>query len=160
VAFEADPRIAAIARRNLAAAGLTDVTVIAAAASTTEGTVQFNTEGGDSGRMAAGPLAITVPAVRLRDWLDRPIDLLKMDIEGAEVDVLVECADRLDTVKRIVLEYHSFVDRPQHLGTLMGVLEEIGFRLTMKHEYASKHPLVSIDAAIGMDLRLNIYGVR
>ncbi len=54
-----------------------------------------------------------VRTVRLADYLigDR-IDLLKIDIEGAEVPVLEDCAARLDWVDRVFVEYHSFTDLP------------------------------------------------
>jgi FkbM family methyltransferase len=51
------------------------------------------------------------------------IDLLKMDVEGAEVDVLVGAQRTLALVNRIVLEYHS----EELLEALHGILSEHGF---------------------------------
>ncbi len=56
----------------------------------------------------ASRMTATVGAVRLRDLLTEPVDLLKMDIEGAAVDVLMDCADRLLLIKRLVVEYQFF----------------------------------------------------
>ena len=36
-----------------------------------------------------------VPSVRLRDYLTEPVDFLKMNIEGAEWEVLEDTEDRL-----------------------------------------------------------------
>ena len=124
VAFEADPAIAAIAATNIARPrACDDVTLVRAAAWTSEGTMRFAAEGSDAGRLGDEG-GLEVPTVRLRDWLDRDVDLLKMDIEGAEVDVLLDCADRLDRVGSLVCEYHSFAGRPQRLGEMIGAPRE------------------------------------
>ena len=52
-----------------------------------------------------------MPSLRLRDILDRrerPIDLLKLDIEGAEDAVLADCEPVLDRVGAIVMDLHEF----------------------------------------------------
>ena len=161
VAFEADPAIAAIAEANLAAAGLfPDVTLVRAAAWTEDGTMRFAAEGSDAGRLGDDG-GIEVPTVRLRDWLDRDVDLLKMDIEGAEVEVLLDCADRLDRVERLVCDYHSFAGRPQRLGELLAALEAAGHRVIVTGDMAPEHPLVAVPAdQSGMDMRLNVFAVR
>jgi FkbM family methyltransferase len=160
VCFEADPAIAAIAEANLAAAGLDDVTMVRAAAWTEDGMMRFAAEGSDAGRLGDDG-GLEVPTVRLRDWLDRDVDLLKMDIEGAEVEVLLDCADRLDRVGRLVCEYHSFADRPQRLGELIAALEGAGHRVIVTGDMAPDHPLIDVPAdASGMDMRLNVFAVR
>src|SRR3954471_8590227 len=160
VAFEADPAIAAIAAANLEAAGLGDVELVRAAAWTGAGTMRFAAEGSDAGRLGDDG-SLEVPTVRLRDWLHRDVDLLKMDIEGAEVEVLLDCADRLDRVGRLVCEYHSFAGRPQRLGELIAALESAGHRVIVTGDMAPEHPLVDVPAdASGMDMRLNVFAVR
>jgi FkbM family methyltransferase len=160
VAFEADPAIAAIAAANLEAAGLDDVTLVRAAAWTREGAMRFAAEGSDAGRLGDDG-SVEVPTVRLRDWLARDVDLLKMDIEGAEVEVLLDCADRLHRVRRLVCEYHSFAGRPQRLGELLAALEAAGHRVIVTGDMAPDHPLVDVPAdASGMDMRLNLFAVR
>ena len=53
--------------------------------------------------------ATTVPSVRLRDLLaGEAIDLLKLDIEGAEDAVLADCEPVLDRVGAIVMDLHEF----------------------------------------------------
>src|ERR1051325_5256665 len=52
-AFEADPQLAAICRRNLEGNGSADVEVLASAAWVTVGEVEFVREGADSGAIAA-----------------------------------------------------------------------------------------------------------
>lgn len=50
--------------------------------------------------------ALRVPVVTLASLISQPIDLLKMDIEGAEVEVLKSAQDSLRQVKHIICEFH------------------------------------------------------
>jgi FkbM family methyltransferase len=160
IAFEADPGIADLAEANIAAAGLDGVTLVRAAAWTEAGTMRFSSEGGDAGHLGDEG-GIDVPTVRLRDYLDRDIDLLKMDIEGAEVDVILDCADRLGRVRNLVCEYHSYSGRPQRLGELLAAIEGAGLRVIVQHDMTPSHPLVSVPTdPSGMDMRLNIWAYK
>jgi hypothetical protein len=76
-----------------------------------------------------------VRTVRLRDYLDQPIEFLKLDIEGAEVPVLLDCSDRLEQVEHLFVEYHSFIGLPQPLDCLISILRSAGFRF-----YARNRP--------------------
>ncbi len=78
---------------------------------------------------AGGP-ARTVNAVRLSDFIDRPVQLLKMDIEGAETEVLKELKDsgKLALVSRLLLEYHHHIDRnADSFSGILALLESCGF---------------------------------
>lgn len=132
VAFEADPAIAAVCRRNLARNGAPDVEVIDAAAWTHDGRVGFHVEGGDAGAIVhAVSSATDVRAVRLRDWIERaPIDLLKLDIEGAEAAVLEDCADVLGHVRALVIDLHEFDPAARQSDRIFDVLRRAGFTWT------------------------------
>jgi FkbM family methyltransferase len=132
-AFEADPRLAATCRANLVlAAGDGKVEVQPAAVWTTDGTLDFVCEGTDSGAIAcldepvAGPVT-TVRAIRLRDWLNDPVDLLKLDIEGAELPVLEDCGDRLSNVRAMFVELHESKPGRRQTGALFDLLTAAGF---------------------------------
>jgi FkbM family methyltransferase len=136
-AFEADPRLAAMCARNLASNGHGEVDVEEAAVWTARGTVEFRPDGGDAGRLAAvGSLPnsvprVTVPSVRLRDYLSEPVDLLKLDIEGAELAVLEDCADRLDRVEVVIVEIHEFDPGSRMTPAVLRLLTEAGYRFTL-----------------------------
>lgn len=68
---------------------------------------------------------ITVGGISLNELIDRQIDVLKMDIEGAEYDALFTC-HRLDWVKQITMEYHDGMGR---LGKLCSFLDKQGFEI-------------------------------
>jgi len=132
-AFEADPRLASICRRNLAVnEGTEQVEVKEAAVWTADGTVEFVCEGTDSGAIASldapveGPVT-QVLSVRLRDWLDEPVDLLKLDVEGAELPVLDDCRDRLGNVRAMFVEIHESNPCRRQTGSMFDLLTAAGF---------------------------------
>lgn len=132
-AFEPDPQLASICRGNLAVnSGTGQVEVKEAAVWTADGTVEFICEGTDSGAIASldepvqGPVA-RVPSVRLRDWLDEPVDLLKLDVEGAELPVLDDCRDRLCNVRALCVELHESNPRRRQTGSMFDLLTAVGF---------------------------------
>lgn len=138
-AFEADPAIAALLADNLRANGAADVEVLAGAAWTEAGEITFQADGADAGAVASvsgapGGLAKTVPAVRLADWLARePIDLLKLDIEGAEAAVLADCDAALANVRAILLEVHEFDPGRRRSPEILQRLERAGFAYAVTH---------------------------
>ena len=133
-AYEADPSVAEVLADNLQRNGCADVEVIPAAVWTHNGSVVFRAEGADAGSIdqvagprIAGPTA-AVTSVRLRDDIaSHPIDLLKLDIEGAEADVLADCLPVLDRVSAIVVEVHEFDLARRRLPDVLRVLGEAGY---------------------------------
>ncbi len=132
-AYEADPALYEMTRRNLARNGADDVEVVHAALWIGNGEVTFRAEGSDSGMIdglagvvdAAG---VTVPSIRLRDVLERErIDLLKLDIEGAEDVVLADCEPVLDRVGAIVMDLHEFDPRDRQSPRVYQTLTRAGF---------------------------------
>jgi FkbM family methyltransferase len=162
-AFEADPIICEILRTNVASAGFSGVDVRNRAVWIANEPVDFRTEGGFSGRvpLPGDVLNVTrVDGLRLRDLLDEPVDLLKIDIEGAENQVIIDCADRLRSVSALFVEYHSHQHAPQKLDEILRVLKFSDFRYFIKEAFVPRHPLVGQSVLDGMDLQLNIYGIR
>ena len=69
-----------------------------------------------------------VATVQLSDYINGPIDLLKMDIEGAETSVLKEIEGKAQHIKQVVMEYHGSSINPQNnLENILRMLEEYGF---------------------------------
>jgi FkbM family methyltransferase len=161
VAFEPDPAVFAALERNVRAARVDGVTLVPRALWSSATTLPFHAEGADGGHLApGGAVAAAVSTVRLRDYLDRPVDFLKLDIEGAETEVLCDAADRLGAVARIYVEYHSVVGRAQTLPELLGILRDAGFRLHVQHCAVSPHPFLERRDYHGLDLQLHVFGVR
>jgi FkbM family methyltransferase len=82
-----------------------------------------------AGRTPGGK-AIRVEAVTLSPFVDRPVDLVKMDIEGPETQVLAEMeqAGSLNMVSRLIVEYHHHLTPGDDgLSQILGILERNGF---------------------------------
>jgi FkbM family methyltransferase len=159
-AFEPDPVLAAMLRRNLIRCGANEVEIVEAAVWQEAGSMGFLAGSPDAGRLELAGGGERVRTVRLRDYLGDPVALLKLDIEGAEVEVLRDCADRLALADHVFVEYHSFDGQPQHLDEVVSILTRAGFRLHIRSELASARPFVRRDIHLGMDLQLNIYAFR
>ncbi len=164
IAFEADPNVAALLTENLRQNGFSDISVIAKAVWTQNATIPFAGEGADGGSAVAGKASMQVPAVRLKDYLHGAgrIDLLKMDIEGAEVAVLEDCRGSLGEVQQLFVEYHAYTMQAQRLDTLLTVLQESGFRYFIRSEADRPRPFVNRfnRSTPYMDLQLNIFAYR
>jgi FkbM family methyltransferase len=160
LSFEADPEIAKIAQKNIAAFGFKDVDIQAKVVWTTDNGVEFETEGGTSGRI--GKSSTLFPSVRLKDELQKfdKVDFLKMDIEGAEFEVIRDAQSELFRVDKFFIEYHSIDNTQQKLGDLLNILSENGFRYHIKEAYTTQHPYIERKLQLGMDLQLNIFAYR
>jgi FkbM family methyltransferase len=118
-------------RRN--AVGLEGVRLEQAALGEHDGTLELWTDGTDTvhaGRTARGSSdhTETVPMRRLSPFIDRSVDLLKLDIEGAEGDVLADLvkSGAIARVASIVAEYHHHLCETS-LGRFISILETADF---------------------------------
>lgn len=162
-AFEPDKAIFQILKQNMHAFSLNDVELIEKGVSDKLGSVDFFSDGADGGRIAQGDEKnlIKIETVRLADYLDKPIDMLKIDIEGAELDVLRDCQPLLHNVANLFVEYHSFAKAEQNLSELLDIIKSAGFRYYISQSGTSvKSPFVNRKKDLGMDLQLNVFAFR
>lgn len=165
IAFEPDPKIHAALVHNIKAFGLRDVEAHQSLVWKEDTTMRFVSEGGLSGRLYdeaqdMGKPVIEIPAVSIKKYLQQPVAFLKIDIEGAEYEVLKDCRDSLGNVEHIFVEYHSMSGQPQHLDEILTILSRAGFRYHIHEAYTSPHPYMQVKSLLNMDLQLNIYGYR
>ncbi|GAB3894971.1 FkbM family methyltransferase [Spirosoma agri] len=164
IAFEADPDIGAILDQNLRTNRIEGIEVVNKAVWIDEDGIDFGSGEADSASLFSETNRRRVPSVRLRDYLLREprIDMLKIDIEGAETDVLIDCRDVLTNVRNLFIEYHSYIGHPQSLGTVVQILEENGYRYYVDSNQSRVRPFVNHrykNNAV-MDLQLNIFAYR
>ncbi|HEV7348040.1 FkbM family methyltransferase [Telluribacter sp.] len=164
-AFEAEAGIASLLRGNLQTNGIRDVQVVDKAVWINEEGVWFGSEAADSSSIFSDSnQRRLVPSVRLRDYLraQERIDFLKIDIEGAEIEVLEDCRDSLGHVRNLFVEFHSYLGHPQSLASVVKVFEENGFRYYLDTNQHRKRPFVTHQyrGNDAMDLQLNIFGYR
>ena len=147
-----------------------------------EGTTSFfvaaNSEASSFTQTGANDQEIQVSTVRLDDFARREglnqIDLLKIDIEGAEVSLLDSLSDAFLTgIGQIAIEFHDFcglVDKPD-VERLVSRLETLGFRSINFSKASHGHedhlfvnqalcPVSGVQFALTKYLIRNVMGLR
>lgn len=107
--------------------------------------------------------AFSVKTARLRDVMaSHPkIDFLKMDIEGAEYDVLKDIEDQLYRVDNFFLEYHGSFAEGYRLNEMLAIVTKSGFSYYIA-EAGKVYPTPFYRKAPKpvYDVQLNIYCFR
>lgn len=133
IAIEPDPQFVPLLRRNLARNHAEDVEVVEAAAWIREGEANWLCEGIDGSKLILsdqrGPETAVVRTIDLADRLTGTVDLLKLDIEGAEFEVLHHVSGRLDSVQNLVVECHLDQSNFADFGRMLEELVAAGFSL-------------------------------
>jgi FkbM family methyltransferase len=140
VAFEADQTISKVLRHNLDAFGCDRVDVHSKAVWVHEDGVSFNASGDDSGYVISSSQSEKgrIPSMRLRSVLrDHQVDLLKLDIEGAEFDVIQDCRDVLFNVRQAIIEIHKLDHDFGSIGDLFKVFDSQGFQYVLGDLHAA-----------------------
>lgn len=137
VGFEPDPDTFEILEMNIRRNGLRDVELHQCALHDREGEVELHRGNFAKGELGMSLLKerisgakIPVPSRRLSSFIGEEIDLLKLDIEGAEQFVLQELRDsaKLGWVDQIHLEYHHhIVGKTDTMSSTLKLLEDEGF---------------------------------
>ena len=163
-AFESDPQIFRILEMNLKKNNICDIQLFNKAVWTENGSVEFGTDGADGGSIfLKTENKIKVQAVRLKDLIakEREVDMLKIDIEGAETKVIADMSEMLGRVKNLFVEYHSFSNEGQRLDLLLSVLSGNGFRYYMQTvSQRNGSPFINRGDRRTMDMQANIFAYR
>lgn len=163
VAFEPDPANMELLNRNIQSFRLQQVETRQAAIWKENTRLTFQSSGSmGSSLNPTATSGLEVEALRLRDLLDRPVDFLKIDIEGAEYEVIRDAADRLACVKTLFLEYHGRFDQNHELLEMLEIVRAAGFHFYIR-EAATVHPIPFRPQRSGelpYDVQLNIFCMR
>ena len=116
---------------------LNSVTVHKAALSNSKGTVDFYCDPDNLGSLTMSTKQERMPkqkrsveAMILSEHINEEVDFLKIDIEGAELEVIEELsnAGKLRHVKQMAIEYHHHVmNESDVFSRMLRVLEDAGF---------------------------------
>lgn len=159
IAFEPDPQIFSILSKNLAEYNYDDVEIVNAAVWNENATLTFESDGSVGGRIDSDKTTgngIKVKSVRLRDYLTSHVDFLKIDIEGAEYEVLKDCKDLIGNVANLFIEYHVLPNQEQHLHDILDWVHAAGFKYYMREAWDNmKYPFMG-DFKNLYQLQLNI----
>ncbi|MGV3707483.1 MAG: FkbM family methyltransferase [Gemmatimonas sp.] len=124
--------------KNIQANGWSNVTALQQAVSETEGTMDlyYDENQTDSLRMSIvsernpGKASRPVKVVRLSSFIDGPVDMLKLDVEGAEMGVMrdLQNTGAIAQIKEMMIEYHHHIDNASdNLSVFLRILEDSGF---------------------------------
>lgn len=160
IGFEPDPKIFKILQENLRQCNNDQVKVINKAVWNEQTSINFLPDEADGGKIAEEG-QLTVKTVRLSDYLTESIDFLKMDIEGAEHDVLPSISNNLKNVKFLFLEVHLEYNTSQKLENILSILRSNGFVYSFKTvKDLSFKELLSPKNRKGFTQQLNIFAIN
>lgn len=161
-AFEADPAIAKYLEKNIIKNKAEGINIVAKAVWIKNGFINFSSEGADGGSISDNKNELSVACIRLKDRIENEtkIDFLKLDIEGAELEVLKDCKDVLHKATFIFVEYHSYKNQPQQLHELLEILSSCNFRYHIEGLSKKKKPFCIEEIPGNFDLQLNIFAVN
>lgn len=164
-AFEPDHSVLEVLKKNLQTYKMKNVELYEKAVWSKNEILNFYTDGGMGGRLENiynNQVPIQVETIRLKDFIgDKHIDLLKMDIEGAEFEVISDCESKLSQIDNIFIEYHSMENETQKLDDLLFILKNNGFRYHLSQSFSRNKPFVEKTLVCEkIDLAINIFGYR
>lgn len=149
IVFEPSPVPLTMLKLNIKQNGYKDVRIIPAALGIKSGTTAFyirkdpqkeSWSDTTNLKMRYDPeefKKINVKSVRLSPYINKPVDLLKLDIEGTETKVLKEIEKKLKFVKNLIIEYHGDVTKKiNNFEDILNILGRNGFDYKIK--YTSK----------------------
>ena len=160
-AFEPDAALFDLLEKNAQVNGFTDTYLHQAAVWIENTNLSFSNKGSEASHIdLSNQSTHQVKAIRLADFLGQfdHIDFLKMDIEGAEFQVVADCLDGLKKVDHFFLEYHGKVNQTKQLHTLLQQVESIGFNIYIKMAADQlTSPFYEKQTGTPYDVQLNIF---
>ncbi len=137
LAFEPDRDAFTCLSANVGANDIQGISLYERALSDQDGETEFFFDPDQPGSRKHSIVAERVPvasrrvqAAKLSTFIEQEIDFLKLDIEGAETQVLSELRteDKLRQVREMAIEYHHhIVETDDSLSEMLALLEDAGF---------------------------------
>ncbi|MDO8530221.1 MAG: FkbM family methyltransferase [bacterium] len=151
IAFEPEAATYALLQKNVADNGLSNVVVHNVALFDQDGEAAFHVDEENSGlgTMMPGVIrpqklsVVNVKTKRLSPFIERSVDLLKVDVEGAEDIILLELEkeNKLGLIQNIAMEYHPLIcQKLKTIGAMVDFLTRNHFSCRQEG-YASNYLL-------------------
>src|ERR1019366_235354 len=164
IAYEASPYIFGILMQNIKENNVSNVKAFQNAVWIKNETLEFSEEGADGGSIYSltNSKKVKVQALDFLEILNREekIDMLKMDIEGAENELIPHIASAMHKIDNMFIEYHSFNNSEQKLDEILSLLSQHKFRYYIRHVNNRKSPFIDIADDKEMDMQLNIFAYK
>lgn len=164
IAFEPDEKNFELLQKNVSSYKLKDVTLLQEAVWTETKEISFHSDGSMSSKInldSQEDALSKVKAVRLHDIIDSEINFLKLDIEGAEYDVLKDIAPKLHLISNLFIEYHGKFNQNPELIEILEILQDAKYLFYIKEaSNVYKTPFLRENNASNYDVQLNIFAFR
>jgi FkbM family methyltransferase len=164
VSYEPSPIVFEVLKKNISQNNITNVMLNQQAVWVKTEVLQFSEEGADSGSLydVSNTKKINVQAVDFLEVLmkEEHIDFIKMDIEGAENDLIPHLEPAFSKIQNIFIEYHSFNNSAQRLDEILKLLRNANFRYFIRHGNYRNRPFVNRSEQKDMDMQLNIFAYK
>jgi FkbM family methyltransferase len=121
-AFDAVLLNAAIARRNLELNGISNASVYCAAIGGTRQIVNYYNESNVIVKAGAAVNRFSTIMITLEDAISERTDVLKLDVEGCELEILESSKSLLRRIPRVAIELHTDLLPPNGVGRVMKTL--------------------------------------
>jgi FkbM family methyltransferase len=142
ISFEPNPNVYPILRENIETNSIKDVITYNIALSGKKGTRTLFIDKSQNGCFSTSSfkknawngkqdtVGIDIKTDIFSSYINKPIDFIKMDIEGAELEVLKELdeSNKLTMIKNIIIEYHQTPGNK--LKTILKILRKNNFQIT------------------------------
>lgn len=170
LAFEPNPTAFEYLTANVKQNALRDVTLHRKAVANRTETRVFFSDADDDGSLGASltdrlrekygrsVVEQSVECIALSSQIVEPVDFLKVDVEGAEQEILEDLRDRglLRQISKMFVEYHYNDCNPNNrLVDILNILDEAGFDTVID----SKRP-PPYTAQLGVSYKCNLFATR
>lgn len=164
IAYEPDEANFQLLLENIQLNNLTNVECKQSAVWISNEPISFVSDGTQGSGIATGKSSsniIQIKAERLADVVkSSKVDFLKIDIEGAEAEVIKDCGPYLKNVENLFVEYHGKTTDTEKLAWLIDVLK-MHFQVYIKMAADNlTHPFVDKKTEGDFDVQLNIFCYR
>jgi FkbM family methyltransferase len=163
IAFEPDPNNFLLLQENVKQNHLQSIELNKAAVWTKDGEISFESNETEASHISDSPSSNRVAAVRLRRIMEQypKIDFLKIDIEGAEWEVMQDVKELLSRVDNLFLEYHGKAHHTNKLNDLISILNTAGFKVYVRNAADNlDRPFIQKETATIYDVQLNLFCYR
>jgi FkbM family methyltransferase len=161
LAFEPDSQNFKILSRNIKSFNLQNVELHNEAIWIEDTYLNFSNDNSLSSRIKEhsenGNNTTKVKAVRLFNLLTQPIDFLKVDIEGAEYQVLKDIEPKLHLVRHLFFEYHGSFQQNDELTEIFSILSRNNFHYYIREAFPSYRTPFYRNEKNMYDVQLNIF---
>jgi FkbM family methyltransferase len=163
VCFEPDAKNFDLLQKNISSHCLKNIDAKNEAVWISDTILNFISEGNMASKIGDNSAAntVSVKATRLKNYLNRKVDFLKIDIEGAEYEVLKDIAGSVGNVERMFVEYHGNFEQNNELLEIFEIIQKAGFKFYISEATKNyNHPFLPEKIKQKYDLQLNIFCFR